>query len=340
MYAALGTVTLRSGEVVEAGVVQGPDPEWAGRLEQLLWHKGDPWNWQNAQFLERPLPIESYFYVLHRNGAPLANIMTAEYQGIGHFGHVFTLPADRQQGASSQLMGLQMADFRRRGGRALYLGTGYGSVAYKMYASFGFTSIEPESGYMAYYGENAAALLAALFPPATPAALTVAPLSWPDWMMSAPLFFSDFKGSIRCAPRGLVGRHSPEGPLLDALLDEEKRVARGAGPQTVVLRHPTTAAVVGLAAWNWDSLWPDTCLVDVYCHPDYWGYGAQLLGALALPAADRVITYVDASDRAKVDLLMESNFHPVATLPNFVARDEAKSVLRDVTVMQRNGSSG
>lgn len=341
MYAALGTVTLRSGEVVEAGMIHGPDLEWAGRLEKLLWHKGDPWNWQNAQFLERALPIETFFYVLHRAGVPLANLMTAEYQGVGHFGHVFTLPADRQQGASSQLMRLQMADFQRRGGRALYLGTGYESVAYKMYASFGFASIEPASGYMAYYAESAERFGQACFAPLPPtAAPTIATLSWQDWVMSAPLLFGDYRGVIRCAPCGLIGRQSPEGPFLEALLDEERQAAHGAAPKTVVLRHPTTAAVVGLAAWNWDNLWPDTCLVDVYCHPDYWDYGNQLLDALVLPSADRIIAYVDTSDRAKVDLLMARNFHPIATLPNFVARDVTKSAMRDVTVMQRNGSSG
>jgi hypothetical protein len=95
--------------------------------------------------------------------------------------------------------------------------------------------------------------------------------------------------------------------------------------------------VVGLAAWQWDAIWPDTCIVDLYCHPDYWADGAQLLDALRLPQADRVIAYVDASDRAKVDLLMARNFQPIATLPNFVARDVAKTRMSDVTVLQRNG---
>ena len=338
MYAALGKVTLRSGEVVEAGIIQGPDPAWAGRLEKLLWHKGDPWNWQNAQFLERSLPIETFFYILHRAGVPLANLMTAEYQGVGHFGHVFTLPADRQKGASSQLMALQMADFRRRGGRALYLGTGYESVAYKMYQSFGFTNLEAESGYMAYYTDSADAFSQAFFPPLPPAStLAATRLTWQDWVMVAPLLLGDFRGLIRCAARGLIGRRSPEGPLLEALLDEERLAAAGEGPMTAVLRHPTTAAVVGIAAWQWDNLWPDTCLVDIYCHPDYWAHGDQLLDAINLPPADRVIAYVDTSDRAKVDLLMARNFHPIATLPNFVARDVAKSAMRDVTVMQHNG---
>ena len=72
MYQKLDTVTLRSGETVEAGVVTGPDPAWAERLVKLLWHKGDPWNWQNAQVLERDLGLDVFFYVLE--GEPTIEI--------------------------------------------------------------------------------------------------------------------------------------------------------------------------------------------------------------------------------------------------------------------------
>ena len=165
MYQKLGVVKLKSGEAVEAGIVRGPDPSWAQRLVKLLWHKGDPWNWQNAQVLERDLGLDACFYVLHRDGEPFANLMTIELNGVGLFGHVWTQPADRQQGASSGLMRLQMQDFVVRGGQALFLGAGYGSVAYNMYASFGFVGIEAESGYMAYYTKPQAEFEANYFAP-------------------------------------------------------------------------------------------------------------------------------------------------------------------------------
>jgi hypothetical protein len=47
-------------------------------------------------------------------------------------------------------MNLQMEDFRKRGGKALTLGTGYGSNAYTIYQGYGFRSILPESGIMRY----------------------------------------------------------------------------------------------------------------------------------------------------------------------------------------------
>lgn len=35
----LGAITLKSGEVVEAIVITGPDQEWAERVESLLGHE-------------------------------------------------------------------------------------------------------------------------------------------------------------------------------------------------------------------------------------------------------------------------------------------------------------
>ena len=51
MYQHLNRITLKSGEVVQAGVVQGPDLDWAERVETLLGHKGPSWRWGNEQVL-------------------------------------------------------------------------------------------------------------------------------------------------------------------------------------------------------------------------------------------------------------------------------------------------
>ncbi len=337
MYQTLGKVTLRNGEAVEAGIVIGPDAEWATRVEALLAHKGHPWLWQNAQSLTRDTGIEVRFHLLHRNGRPFANIMTAEYQGVGLFGHVWTEPDDRRKGASKSLMALQMADFQARNGEALFLGTGYDSVAYHIYHNFGFRSIEAESGYMAYYATDATTFADRYFsPPTAGEPPVIERLAWQDWVTAAPLLLGKYRGMVRCAPWGIVGRQSPESYLLPALLQEEKRRERNAAPQTVVLRHPSTAAVVGLASWNHDPLWPDTCLVDLYCHPSYWAHADALWTALALPSSSRTIAYVDERDRYKIDFFMNRSFQPVTTLPAFVARDTAQRELLDVTVLQQS----
>ncbi len=47
MYSSLGTVHLKSGEQVEAGVIITPDEEWRERVQKLLWHKEELWRLAN-----------------------------------------------------------------------------------------------------------------------------------------------------------------------------------------------------------------------------------------------------------------------------------------------------
>ncbi len=332
MYQRLGVVKLKSGEEVEAGVVRGPDLDWAQRLEALLWHKGDPWNWQNAQVLERDLGLDACFYVLHRDGTPFANIMTVERAGVGVFGHVWTQPTDRQQGASSQLMRLQMQDFVARSGQALFLNTGYASIAYNMYASLGFVGIATESGTMAYYTKTQAEFDAAYF---APGPIAVQSLNWLHWLAATPLFVGDYPGLVRCAPLRLIGRVITEGALLPALLDATKRQQANQVPAVVVLYQQVTTAVVGLAAWSWHPIWPDTCLVDCYCHPDYWHDAPKLLAALPLPPAIHSLVYIDDGNAAKATLFAQAGFKPVVTLPQWLTTNTAKPGRLDVVVLQR-----
>jgi hypothetical protein len=77
VYKSLGTVTLKDREQVEAGVVIGPDPAWADRVGDLLSHKSGVWRWQNARCLRDDLGIDVRFYLLHRDGSPFANMLSA-----------------------------------------------------------------------------------------------------------------------------------------------------------------------------------------------------------------------------------------------------------------------
>ena len=58
---------------------------------------------------------------------------------------------DRRKGAVSHVLRKVIDDFKSRDGRVIFLGTGYDNVSYRLYQTFGFTSIEPESGYMELY---------------------------------------------------------------------------------------------------------------------------------------------------------------------------------------------
>ncbi|MEZ4657944.1 MAG: GNAT family N-acetyltransferase [Caldilineaceae bacterium] len=311
MYTELEPVTLRSGETVTAAIVTGPDAEWASRLVTLLEHKGRLWNWQNASGLERNIGIDANFYILHRDGQPFANILTATYKGVGLFGHVWTKPEDRQQGASSALMARQMAHFGQMQGQALFLGTGWQSVAFRMYEKFGFRSIGGESGYMTYFTDAADKFEAAYF---APGHTEIMPLDWRHWPASQPLFLGAYPTAVRAASMGIIGPGLTEGPLLPVLHDAERRAAEGKPARAVVSQLTESGAVVGMALWDWHPIWPEVCLVDLYCHPNYWGEAGNLLASLTLPDAAHCLAYADADSPAKIDALQSIGFQPGARL--------------------------
>ncbi len=332
MIKSLGAITLKNGEQVEASVVKGPDTDWAPRIGPLLQHKGEPWNWQVAQVLERELDLEPYFYVLHRGDRPFANIMTIEANGVGIFGHVWTDPEDRRKGASSRLMALQMEDFAQRGGKALFLGTEYDSVAYKMYQRFGFKHVEPESGYMTYYSDSEHAFNDEMFQTRS---VDVEPLAWSHWPMMQPLFMGGWPGAVRMTSHGLQGRMiAEEEPLLMIQTNEQKET-EGKTPNTFVLRSQTSQAIVGVASLNRHPLWQAGYLLDIYCHPDFWDSAPALIDALQFFAGSPIMAYADSTCPQKVDLLKQHGFTQQARLPGWVQVDRAKTIDADLIVMTK-----
>lgn len=303
----LGEVTLKSGERVAAAVVRGPDAAWRDRITRFLSHKGDPWNWQNSALLSHDAGVEAWFYILHRDGVPFAHQMTVELQGVGIFGHVWTDPADRGQGAAGELMRVQMAHFRQRGGRALYLSTGYDTPPFRIYQKHGFTGVEAGSGYMTWTDRPLAEFEAAYF---APGPAVIEPLCWPHWPTAPALFMGNFPGIIRCAPLKLIGRQSTEGNLLPAI---QGRESNGDAPSVFVLRKPN-GAVVGLAAWAVDELSPDLICADVFCHPAHWAQGRALLEhTLAAAPARRCVAYGDTTCPSKTAALQSQGFQLSAT---------------------------
>lgn len=332
MYQDTGTRTLKSGETVSLAIVTGPEPDWAERLVGMLRHKGDPWNWQNAEMLMLDCGVAACFYVLHRNGVPFANVLTVTHRGVGIFGHVYTKPEDRKKGAAALLSQEVIEDFSARGGHALFLGTGYESPAYRIYERLGFRSIEARSGYMAWYGGGEEAFAAAYFAPAPADVRTV---EWRHWPSACALFLGAIPGVVRCAPYRVFGRMSAESPLLPVVRAEAARRRGGETPRTLVLESQATHAVAGIAAWNAHPLWPDVCLVDVFCHPGFWTQAHELFGALALPQGERCIAYADLECPEKAKLLRAFGFRQTATLPQQLAIDHAKTRFTDVEVYEK-----
>jgi len=321
MYTHLNNIKLKSGETVEACVITGPDLEWRERVQQLLLHKGDPWDWQNTELLANKVGVQAYFYLLHRDGVLFSNIMTVELNGVGLFGHVWTNPDDREKGAASQLMDEQMHHFRARGGRALYLSTAFASHAFHMYRKRGFEPIEPGSGNMSYFVQTKQEFEADYF---APGRAEISPLDWPHWPTAAALFTGDFPGVVRCAPLGLIGRKVTEGPLLPVIREHRQQQhlqQGGSTPRAWALHKPHNGAVVGLCAVGPDPLWPNTNCLDIYCHPDFWNHAEELLSKIAFPKQERVIAYADSLCPQKQAVLRAAGFKAVATIPRWIAAD-------------------
>jgi GNAT superfamily N-acetyltransferase len=332
MYQYLGKVTLKSGEVVEAGLVTGPDLAWASKVETLLGHKGPLWQWQNRSCLTRQdLGIEVRFYLLHRGGEPFCNILTCEVGGVGLFGHVYTRPEDRRQHASSLLLDLLLADFAHRGGRALYLGTGFDSPPWHIYHRVGFRPLSAGSGTMVLVrpgGETALGDFEASYFGKTDDAVTIEPLGWRHWPTSSPLFCSVLAGhqgppaTVRLPVGHLLGRALTEGPLLHLINANEVAVQEKRPIASVALRHQRSQALLGMATWQSGSLWPNTIQVDLFCHAAYWGQAAALLAALHLPTSVPALAWADSdggsAGAAKRAALSAAGFQAVATLPGLV----------------------
>jgi hypothetical protein len=227
-----------------------------------------------------------------------------------------------------------MAHFRERGGQALFLVTGYESPAYWMYHKFGFRSVEPGSRYMAYYSAAQTQFEKSYFH-AQAGETAIQPFDWSCWPSSCALFAGDFPGLVRSAPLGLIGRMITEDPFLPLLYDASLRLQEHEPPCAMALRSLTTGAVLGFALWKWHPIWPDTCLIDCYCHPQFWGRAPELYQALTLPEAHHYIAYIDEGFTQKSDLLQSLGFNPTVTLKYYVAGSALKTNFADVLVFEK-----
>lgn len=312
MFTDLGNVVLKSGESVEAAVITGPDPAWRERISGFLGHKGGIWNWQVGEQVSRDLGVDSDFYLLHRDGVPFSHIMTTTLHGVGLLGHVFTVPEERGQGAASLLMGKQLEHFRELGGRALYLSTGYDTSPYHIYRKHGFEGIGNHSGCMTYSVKPLADFEAEYF---APGEVTIEPLSWKHWPSSAALFMQDAPGQIRNLSLKQIGRSLVEGPFLPEIRYELENHTGGYEYQSYVAQKQEGGAVVGLSTRRPDPLWPETDIIDIYCHADHWQHSDALVQPLVEVGSQRLLAYAEIGFTQKEEALARNGFEPIGVLP-------------------------
>lgn len=300
MYDKLGETPLKTGEPMEVGVVTAPDAPHAEAIKQFLGHKPGTYKWHVERCVTEVLDtLETRFYLGKLEGRVIANIMTVESEGIGILGHVFTLPGDRRKGACKAVMAYQMADFRERAGRALYLGTGYNSPPYHIYRHFGFESVFPEAGFMRYYVNPD--FEAEYF---APAPVQPEPVTWQDWPKVTALSGIVGSDTLRSLKWSVYGPTNMEGGFLNFKHHLETEDTYTDAKFLV----SSSGAIVGWATLSHDTRWhPATAVLDLFLHPNFVKDAPTLLASLNFPDV-KVQCYVDSRAAEKATVLETAGF--------------------------------
>jgi len=324
MYVTLSNKPLKTGEMMEIGVVIPPDERFADRIISFLKHKGQPWEGHIREAFAGRIPeLETRFYVGCLDANVIANIMTVEYGQTGILGHVFTAPQHRRKGACKLVMAQQMADFKKRGGGQLLLATDYDSPAYWIYHSYGFRSVFPQAGFMRYATEDD--FEARYFAPAPTRAVDVTWKDWPRWNVLGACSGGDYLRSIAL---DWWGMRNLEGGFLETRLRiQEARIQ-------VKLLESQKGSIVGFASLQPDFRWNGhTHLLDLFVHPSFSNRLAQLLDALSFPKS-KTQCYAESTSQAKVQALLAAGFRQEALFKGQVRKGSAAL---DVLVFARAG---
>lgn len=317
MYEELGQECLKSGEMLEIGIVTAPDERFAEPVRRLLSHKSSPWYAHIEGALAGDIDrLETRFYIGLLDGKPVGNVMTVEQYGIGIFGHVYVEPEHRRKGICRAIMTRQMEHFRARGGQVLLLGTGFESPPYWIYHSFGFRSLR--GGFMRYGVEPAEVFEARWFAPGPG---RIATAEWRHWPLVALLASVPGPEYLRSLAWQVFGIGNLEGPYVEYMY----RQGQTGGPQAMML-ETEQGAVVGCATLTAHNPWPNVFLLDVFTHANFTDRTTDLVRALGLPPG-RTVCYVDTGAPEKAVALKACGFVHEATLPGFLrAEEEARDV--------------
>ena len=319
MYAVFGEGRLTTGERLDIGVVDAPDPDWAARLIAFLRHKPPDWDYQIRSSLTGPLDgLSSRYYVGTVGGEVVTCVMVIGARGFGSLSHVFTAPAWRRRGAYRQLMERQMADVRRLGYRALTLWTGYDSHAYWIYHSFGFRSVAEGSGSMRWLADPTVQLTVS-----GPAA--VRPTLWDDWPAYGYATLEPV-GADEPLPRSplmnVKGQRSVEG----AFVTFQRRVLSHPGADSRMLVAEDGAVVGWCHVAPGPIVFADGWQLDLHVRPGFESELGPLVEGVTWPDGP-VIFVADTWREEYLACLRGAGFAEAAALPGFVARPEGRRPL-------------
>ncbi len=309
MVKQLPSVALKSGEEARIYLITAPEPEWEQRLVSRLEHKGELWTRVMSQALREGLPdLTMRFYQMRLDDRAVGNITTAQSlePPVAMLQHVFTDPDHRRKGICDHLMSLVMQDFGAEQGRAMYLGTGYQSVAFRIYESFGFKPIGQTGSMVWVHDPN--------YPDDffVPGPVRVRFAQWRDWPLLTALYQVQSGWDLRGYLLGQFGHSSYEGTYCRLREWMEADTAQ----QVTVLECLETGAVVGHAFIARDEKWPHgPHVLELFVHPLFLKHTAELVGAIDLPRETKLQAYCDGAAKDRAEVLQGLGFSLEATLP-------------------------
>lgn len=282
----------------------------ADLIEPFLAHKSKPWRGQNRTMLRTDTaPLRSSYYLGFIENEPVANISTFLYSEVGILGHVFTKSDHRRKGIARSLMEAVLIHFASTGGKALYLGTGFGTSAYRIYHEHGFRSIAPESGEMAYYVDTDEASFEDRYY-RRGRLVSVRAFDWRDWAAFTALTMQSNGSFVRLVHFSMYGRHSMESVFLSLMkISEEKDWTKVRSLET------EDGVVAGMAFTLPDQRFPGIAHADAFLHPAYEANAEELVRS-ATDVDAPIQAYIPANDEARIAAYEKAGFSRDGRMPD------------------------
>jgi GNAT superfamily N-acetyltransferase len=310
-----GNVALKNGETAQLRQIVAPEPGWRERCLPFLAHKGHTWMWAMETAFDDAQPgMRTSFFVCLLDGEIVGNITTVEAlaRPVGMLQHVYTNPDHRRKGICQALMQVLVADFVARGGRAMFLGTGYDSPPFWIYHSFGFRPIG-ETGSMRWLPDEDFA--ASYF---APGEVSVRDTVWPDWPCLDALYRITEGWYLRGCAFSQYGHSSFEGAYPNMM----EGLREGHIVQVKVLAK-ADGAVMGHAMITTMGQWPGRpYLLDFFVHPNFEDQAVKLLQGLDLPVDRKVHCFSDAEAPGRMTALEAAGFQQEAVLKDQLRRGD------------------
>lgn len=325
MHEVIAKHKLWTGEEMSTLRVTAPDQEYKDAILSVIGHKEPYWLVPVREAYEGKIGLKTYCYLalLGGGGDVIANITTAESldEPIGMLQHVFTKPEHRRKGVASFLMKDLLDDFKARKGRALYLGTGYGSDAHRIYHRYGFQDIGDRTGKMRFLTEKD--FDEKYF---SGRDTDVHPLGWEDWPGSDVLFSIENGWYMKNLAFGAFDVHGFEGGFIKLMLGLREGHVKDA---KVMISND---AVVGFASLALDPRWNyGVAIFDFFMHPLFLNGANKLIQSISF-GSEKTQSFVEASAKYKSHALEDCGFTLEARL-NEQLRQKDHSL--DVSIYSR-----